>query len=80
MVAGYEELQCSNMRFLLPVLLPRFCIFNLSNVDIPQDKIIGFWVSETFFIKGKFTKSTDAILKNFTPKNSENLHSANQMV
>ena len=69
MVAGYEELQCSNMRFLLPVLFTTFTASSTCpNVDIPQDKIIGFWVSETFFIKGKFTKSTDAILKNFTPK------------
>ena len=53
MVAGYEELQCSNMRFLLPVLFTTFTASSTCpNVDIPQDKIIGFWVSETFFIKG----------------------------
>ena len=56
-------------QYFLPRLLH---LSTCPNVDIPQDKIIGFWVSETFFIKGKFTKSTDAILKILHLKSSEN--------
>ncbi len=66
-VDGYEELQCSKIKLLLPVDLTASTASSISDIfDIPVEIIIGFRVFATYFIKGIFTKSADAILKTGT--------------